>query len=55
MRNAIGYLNKFIKDETGTETLEYIIILAAVIGLIKIVYDVAEKMKEKMNHVAEDI
>lgn len=48
-------IRKFLKDESGVETLEWLAILAVGAILIAIAYTIGKDVKEKMENAGSDI
>lgn len=51
----MNYLKSFIKEEDGMETIEFVVILAVVAGLIAIVARVGKSVKDRGDQAEEKV
>lgn len=51
----MNYLKDFIKNEDGMETIEFLVVLAVIAGLIGIVVSVGKNIKIKGTKVANHL
>lgn len=49
------YFNRFVREEDGMETIEFVVILAIVAGLIAIITSVGGTVKNKANGAKNEI
>lgn len=49
------YMNSFIKEEDGMETIEFVVILAIVAGLIAIISAVGGQVRDKAGEAQDKI
>ena len=49
------YINSFIKDEKGMETIEFVVILAIVAGLIAVISAVGVTVRKKADEANTEI
>lgn len=56
MRNHLKrYTDSFLKNEEGMETIEFVVILAVVAGLLFIVFQIVGSVKKKAVEASDEI